>query len=47
MTQILMQIDDDVRMELGIPLGCLWIGRQWSEEAREEWFRCKYPRRYR
>lgn len=41
MSQIL--IEDDVRIDQGLPLGTLWIGERWTEDERHEVMREKYP----
>lgn len=34
MDQVLLPAEDDVRLELGIPLGTLWCGIPWKSEER-------------
>lgn len=36
MIQILPPCSDDVRLELGIEPGTLWIGERWTAEQRAE-----------
>lgn len=41
MEQVL--IDDDVRLDLSIPLDPLWLGTRWTQDERHEVMREKYP----
>lgn len=36
-------IDDDIRIELSLPLDPLWLGTRWTEDERREVMREKYP----
>lgn len=43
MLQMITKAESDVRMDLGIALGIIWIGKRWNDEERDGYFREKYP----
>lgn len=45
MTQLICKAEPDVRLEIGIPLGALWIGGRnaEAEKDREAKWRAEYP----